>query len=273
MSPSRSISTQNELRQARSSVRFCYLCGQSVVAGEYDSALASVNKDHVPPKKIFSASDRVNPLILNTHYSCNHGWSLADSLFGELFALYNEREFTEEKPPILETQEFSHKATGEQFDAITGVDIKQLLCRILRGFHAALYGEFLGKGTEISISLQFPSVSFEDGIIAEGLHPMHSEVAWKLYNSRLSNNCDRVEIYNSKCKYICVWDKLDNGMVCCLFSISIYEWEKMVDLRLVPESCCVGLLMPKTGIPDGAAVVNGIELPRPLIPIYNPFRD
>lgn len=260
------ISKPKDLKIIRSSIKFCYLCGE-------DLAGSDVNKDHIPPIKCFAPSDRLNPLILNTHKKCNSGWSIADNRLGEILSSFNGRQFSEDKPAQIKAVKMIDRTTGEEFGAITGVDLKQVVRRIVKGFHAALYRQLLPVNTVNSISLQFPSSSVKGLSDWEGLHPMHGAVVHRLYVDRVMNRCDSVSIYNDKCRYICSWDRLDNGVSCCLFAISLYEWEQMVDPRLGPKACCVGLYSPPGGRPKGAAISSPFVLPPYDGVRLNPFDD
>jgi hypothetical protein len=78
-----SLSTQQQLRAAQD-LPFCYLCGVDFKRGDH------TNRDHVPPKSVFSLLDR-QPLILRTHRNCNQLHSLKDEKIGQLIALKQGR--------------------------------------------------------------------------------------------------------------------------------------------------------------------------------------
>lgn len=261
------LSKQQDLRRVRQEIVFCYLCGNSL------DECSEVDADHVPPKGAFAKNDRINPLILNTCVSCNHEWSIADSLLGEIFTSFNGRKFCERNRPKLKIHRIKNASSGHAFDAVIGINMKSVVYRMLHGFHAALYHEYLPEKTPNDVSLQFPAYDITSGQILDGIHPLHAPVAEKLRLERLSHNVDSISIYRNKCQYICVWDKLDNGTTCCLFALEIYDWSKMADKTLAPNACCVGMYMPQNGRPKNCAKASGLLLPSRPLQTLNPFND
>jgi hypothetical protein len=71
------IKTHKEMEQLRK-LPFFYFCGRN-----FNDA-NDITRDHVPPKAVFLSSDRKNPLILPSHYSCNQKESWADEVIGQL---------------------------------------------------------------------------------------------------------------------------------------------------------------------------------------------
>lgn len=258
------IATAKDRQVAKSKIKFCYLCGRLLSANE-------TNRDHVPPQSAFAEPDRVDPLILRTHIECNQSWSVADESMGDLFSGLTGRELSHNSR--LRLVKIPNPVTGEEYSVITGIDLKQIVQRCIRAFHAILYSEYLPVNTLNSISMQFPSISSHpDGDSNwESLHPMHPMVSRRLWIENRSNNCDMVTAYNGKCEYLCNWDKLDNGISCCLFALRIHEWEKLADSRLVPECCTVGIYVPPKGRPPTAARSRCLEAAIKPKDYLNPF--
>jgi hypothetical protein len=78
------LRTQQAVRPAQD-LAFCYLCGQRF------SGRRSQNRDHVPPSAIFLKPDRNFPLVLPTHYACNHDRHLDDQTIGQLVGILHEQ--------------------------------------------------------------------------------------------------------------------------------------------------------------------------------------
>lgn len=78
------LRTQQAVRPAQDPA-FCYLCGQRFQDGEHK------NRDHVPPSAIILEPDRNFPLILPTHYACNHDRHLEDQTIGQLVGILHEQ--------------------------------------------------------------------------------------------------------------------------------------------------------------------------------------
>jgi len=261
------LTAQADLQRVRESIDFCYFCGKSL------SEVDETDRDHVVPKNMFAKADRINPLILDSCRRCNHGWRVADSLLGEIFARHNDRKFDDRNKPKLTVQRFRRKSDGHEFDTVSGVNLRSIVQRLVRGFHAALYCEYLPENTMNDISIQFPAFDIESQEILEGLHPIHLPVASRLRVDRLAKSVDSIDVYNGKCQYICSWDRMDNGVSCCIFALRLYEWEKMADRLLAPNACCVGLYAPPSGRPKGAARSSGLISPIRSCPTLSPFED
>eukprot|EP01025_Chloroclados_australasicus_P043921 TRINITY_DN4715_c0_g2_i1.p1 TRINITY_DN4715_c0_g2~~TRINITY_DN4715_c0_g2_i1.p1 ORF type:complete len:136 (+),score=3.10 TRINITY_DN4715_c0_g2_i1:3-410(+) len=93
---------------------------------------------------------------------------------------------------------------------------------------------FLPRADGMDISPPFlkATVGNDGDVNFEGTHPIHPDVSKKLYTQRLMNRYDGIWTYNQKCKYMCVWDRIDDGRSCCLFSLSLHAWEE-IDLYVL----------------------------------------
>ena len=155
------LRTQQAVRPAQK-LAFCYLCGLRFQPGDQK------NRDHVQPSAIFLEADRDFPLILPTHYLCNHDRHVEDQTIGQLVGiLHNEAP----DPEHLWMQLMAGMAAdGQPFVAAGGFDLRAIITRWVFGFHAALYGEFL-KERSLALSPADRSPGQTSAGRREGRHP------------------------------------------------------------------------------------------------------
>src|SRR5438093_1112647 len=126
------LDSQRAIRSAQG-LPFCYLCGKPLADPR--------NDDHVPPSSIFLTADRNFPLTLPTHVKCNSDRSAEDQVIGQLIGLLHGKspKVTHNKLKV-KVGEFED---GTPVMAVEGLDLRAIIRRWIRGFHAALYQEFL----------------------------------------------------------------------------------------------------------------------------------
>ena len=109
------------------------------------------------PSAIFLEPDRNFPLILPTHYLCNHDRHLEDQTIGPLVGILHNQA---PDPEHLRMQLMAGiAADGQPFVAAGGFDLRAIIRRWVFGFHAALYGEFLNAGQQF---MTFPPLAEGD---------------------------------------------------------------------------------------------------------------
>ncbi|TET34332.1 MAG: hypothetical protein E3J72_14320 [Planctomycetota bacterium] len=227
------IISQDDCKKARS-IPFCYLCGKPLSSG------GETNRDHIPPRKIFRDEDRNWPLILKTHTSCNEKQSEDDEVIGQIVALC----WGKSVPPRRQKFKVNiRRYKGNLMPGISGVPIQGIIWRWVRGFHAALYREFLpATWPGGNIFTPFPRSDNTDPDINRALF---SKV---LIENRRNRTLDRIITQNGKCIYECAWATVDDGRTICVFGLRLYDWEKMGPQADGPRGC-VGLysaVTPKT---------------------------
>jgi hypothetical protein len=244
------LTTQKELRRIQD-LGFCYLCG---TPWERD---AMTNRDHIPPRRLFAETDRTPPLILRTHVRCNNGHSLYDEQIGQLVSLLWKK--SPGPPDVSSLRVSMHTAAGmATFGAIEWLNVRFIIARWLKGFHAALYGEFL-PSVNGAIHEPFPGGDTlgED----TNLHVSHPVFVREIKKNRVAGKLDSIVIYNGKCRYECSWSHLDDGRPMCLWALDLYGWLRLGDTNNFPARSCVGWYEATNGIPDGAARATKLELP------------
>jgi hypothetical protein len=240
------LRTQQAVRPARE-LAFCYLCGLPFQDGDQK------NRDHVPPSAIFLEADRNFPLILPTHYLCNHDRHLEDQTIGQLVGILHNQA---PDPEHLRMQLMAGIAVdGQPFVAAGGFDLRAIIRRWVFGFHAALYGEFLNVGQQF---MTFPPLAEGDKDTGQ-FQPVHAivpEIVRVLRFNRGLGKVDRVVTRNGKCVYECVWIESDApGVWFCAYALDLYGWVHLGDVDRFGRRGCVGMYVRA----DGTAQPQGTK--------------
>ena len=239
---------------------FCYWCGNNFAPND------QTNRDHVPPRNGFENTDRTPPLILKTHQGCNSTHSTTDELIGQLVALQQNYVTPEPKNRKLRMEIYP----GQEFGAVTNVNVIEAIWRYIRGFHAALYHQplFLGRKT---ITTPFTPGRIVDGeLVLEGANQeQHFKIVRAIKNQRAADNVDRIISNNGKVRYECVWAyaadwselESDQRVItprhACFFALDIYDWKSLGDVGVVPARGCAGAYFTSDGqAPSEASILN-----------------
>ncbi len=266
------LTTQQDLRKAQK-LPFCYLCGVAFQPGEKPT------RDHLPPSSLFAKEDRNCPLILPAHETCNAREHISDELLGELVGTlrgaavgHRQRRLDGE---VLEM-------SGRTVTFCQGFNVHQFLRRCIRGFHAALYGQWLPENTghaahpsihcvELDGETGRPSNDFNAMLMRDAGLTQQALLTSIFKKNRFVNNTDQVVTRNGKCIYECVWSHLDDGTPICIFGLKIYEWQRCGEVLGYPNRGCVGMYEPKAGRPPNATRETRLDFPFPNKEPLDPF--
>jgi hypothetical protein len=249
------IKTDKDLRSVRN-LSFCYLCGEEFQQNDI------VTKDHVPPKAVFLSQDRTRPLILPTHERCNQEQSITDEIVGQLISALNNK-YPDRKNMRVKISIHRDSAYQVPFLFLEGIDMRIVLIRWLRAFHAALYKEYLPTNTPNVLEDPLPRGRKENGKVKFDKIGEHLPLfVQTIKKNRKAGRIDRIECFNGKCIYECTWETTDDGRWSCFFALKIYDWENLGD-KLLPKRGCVGWYMPSSGKPKNASegVTRLLEIP------------
>lgn len=260
------IKTNKELKRIQK-LPFCYLCGRKFSNDDKRT------RDHVPPKAVFLSSDRKNPLILPAHYDCNQKESWADEIVGQLIHSLHGI-YPEDKKTRVKIGVYEHPESKRPVTALENLNLRGFIGRCVKAYHAALYGASLFQDTpnwfdppvlsgikkDNKVEIEKPSIHF----------PLFVEVIKK---NRKAGRIDRIECFNGKCIYDCVWEQMDNGDWACIFALNIYDWKKLSNPLIQKRRGCVGYYMPKSGLPPNATkgIVRNLEIPINNFDYLDPF--
>src|SRR5438128_598782 len=124
------MTTQKAMRDVRA-LPLCYLCTQPFTPTD------TIDDDHVPPTGLFANADRNFPLILPTHKKCNRERSADDQVVSQLVGLLHGRLHNRRHSKL---KLFAGQTdAGLPLAAVAGLDLRWIVRRWVRGFHAALY--------------------------------------------------------------------------------------------------------------------------------------
>lgn len=258
-----SLTSEKDLKAIKH-LSFCYLCGQALSSG------SKRNKDHIPPSGIFAKADREQPLILPTHTFCNGSRSQEDQTIGQLVGVLHGRRVNQTHNKLkINVGQF---VDGSRGAALEGFDLKEAIRRWVRGFHAALYGEYLSPDCSFATYTPLPeAIRQKDEVVFVPVPEVLPKLVEELKRNRAVGSLDRIFSRNGKCRYECVWDQADNGEWICIYCLDLYNWSDLGDTKYFPPRGCVGSYRREQGgIPSRAAtatrLVFAIDNPLPLVP-------
>lgn len=256
------IRTQQDLRLAQN-LPFCYLCGKAFNSRDI------VNRDHLPPSTLFDKEDRDPPLILPTHKSCNSHEHISDELLGQFFTYFRGKT---QKPRSRRLDIVDDLKTNKTFSLSQSFDLHHFIVRCLRGFHAALYWEWLPekmdnaihppiRGGKLDGATRRPTDKLQEMLVKDAGVSQHALLCGILKKNRVARNTDRVVTRNGKCTFECIWTHLDNGTPVSVFGIKIYEWQCFDQRFGYPSRGCVGIYSPPSGRPRNGTKSTALEFP------------
>jgi hypothetical protein len=251
------LTTQADFRKVQE-LPFCYICGQEF--GPKDEK----TRDHIPPKSIFKGADRLDPLCLPTHATCNNSYATDDEKIGQLVGVLHGR-YPKPQNVRIDVRPFKPSGANVPVGVLRGMNLPPLIGRWVRAFHAALYYEPLPSATDNFIHPPFPSGHMKDGRpVWDKILMQHPVFVATIKKNQLAGRTDRLSCYNNKCVYECVWEEI-NGVWACIFALNVYDWSKLGDQTGAPKRGCVGFYQPLKGKPlNGTSGVSQVlELPEP----------
>ncbi len=262
------IKTHKQLRQL-ARLNFCYKCGEDFKKEKEKT------RDHVPPKSIFLKKDRTRPLILSAHNDCNNDESWADEIMGELITFLNgihpPKNKLKVKLKLAENLENNQPVLVSE-----NINIRGFIWRCVKAFHAALYKEYLPQETRNWVDPPVPpGTKNNKGITFEKLPEQFRTFVKTIKQNRMAGKTDRIECFNGKCIYECVWEQMDGGEWSCIFALNIYDWKNLGDPTHQKRRGCVGFYMPDTGLPEVAStgIARTLEMPISNLEPLDPFGD
>lgn len=228
------IKSHRDLQQCRNP-GFCYLCGLPLDKG------AKINRDHVPPSTVFKPQDQAAPLILLTHESCNSAQSDYDEQIGQLVSLLHGTALAPKDVNKLKIAFHQIPGLPQPRVSIEGLNFRTIVFRWIKGFHAALYREYLPSvgGNFFAPLSSSNRITELDPITADQLLFIET-----LKRNRAAGTTDRIEIRNGACRFECFWSFDDSGkMPMCIWALDVYGWHGLGEVG-VPSRSCVGYYMP-----------------------------
>ena len=269
-----SLTTQQDFRKVQK-LPFCYLCGEQFKPDD------NTNKDHMPPSSLFLDEDRDVPLILPTHVECNASEQVSDELLAQLIKLIHGWPLKPGHRPLDLTVVWRG---GKPVTLSRGWNIHAFIRRCVRGFHAALYGQWLPsdtwnvfhpplRGAQLDAETGQPTDKVQAMLMTDAGLGQHALFAQVLKQNRVAKNTDKVVCRNGKCIYECIWSHSDSGQPICIFGLKIYDWQQFGDVAGYRRRGCVGIYGPTAGRPVPATRATDLEFPFSNSDDLDPFAD
>jgi hypothetical protein len=124
---------------------------------------------------------------------------------------------------------------------VGGIDLRDVIRRWVRGFHAALYREPLAAHREFQT---FPpwaeAQETERGFQLVQVPEIVPDLVAALKRNRAVGSLDRIVCRQGQCIYECVWIQADRGQWFCVYGIKIYDWTRLGDTAAFGSRGCVG---------------------------------
>lgn len=243
------LTTERTLK-AVSRLTFCYLCGKTLTSSD------ERDRDHVPPSGVFALADRNKPLILPTHRLCNGNRSQEDQTIGQLVGVLHGRRVNRKHNKLqIAVSQFKDGSRGA---ALSGFDVKEPIRRWVRGFHAALYGEYLCPTYSFATYPSLPEATSKGNkVVFVPIPEAFPKFVEEIKRNRAVRNLDRIVSRNNTCRYECVWARADNGEWICIFCLDLYNWTDLGDTRHFAPRGCVGCYRREHGgVPSHASTAT-----------------
>ena len=226
-----SLASARDLREARS-LPFCYFCGEGFAAGK------KATRDHVPPKGVFAVEHR-RPLILPAHSHCNKSHQGHDQHMAQVIGLRRENVPSNPQHRLLKVHLFERPGEGGRLAAIETIDIGAAVWGWVRGFHAALYREFLPRQNRRAVELPFPEVEqLENGeATAKPVREQRAVFVEIIKMNRAAGHVDQLISNAGTVRYECVWGEVVPGLWRCAFALDVYDWRDLGPPEMGQRGC------------------------------------
>jgi hypothetical protein len=155
------------------------------------------------------------------------------------------------------------------------LDFRAIIHRWIRGFHAALYSEYLPEDTPFSTCPPVPEAEpTANGPKIRSVMEAVPEFVKELKRNRATGTLDRIVCRNSKCRYECVWSQADNGTWMCIYGLDLYQWIDLGDTtNFEPRGCVGSYIRSGGGIPAVGTRTTRLEFPVANRACLDPFAD
>lgn len=257
------LDTQKAVREVRD-LPFCYLCGRPFGPDE------KTNPDHIPPTGLFAIEDRDFPLILPTHRSCNASQSPYDQVVAQLVGMIHGRE---DAPQHLKLKLLvGHRQDGSLAVAAADLQLRNIIRRWVRAFHAALYREPLPDTREFSTCPPLPEADPASRAYL-AVPSVFAEFVNELKRNRATSTLDKIVCRNGMCRYECVWSQADHGAWMCIYGLNVYDWINLGDTSVEARGCVGSYIRPEGGTPRGATCTTRLVFTVANRERLNPFGE
>ena len=194
-------------------------------------------------------------LILSTHPDCNGAYAPQDQQIGQLVGMLHRRRF-----PAGQRKLAIHEIGGDDGEIralLSGTPLPAIIRRWVRGFHAALYREYLPEREDSFITI--PPLTAAVGSAPRPQPQIAPRLTSVLRQARRLRKIDTIQIRNGTCRYQCVWAPWSGSEWGCVYQLDLYNWSDLGDPRL-PSTRCMGFYRAVgSNPPSGAATMESLD--------------
>src|SRR4029453_17501897 len=138
--------------------------------------------------------------------------------------------------------------------AVAEMDVREAIRRWIRGFHAALYREYLPSDSHFATYPPLPEGKrVGDEVRFLSVPEVVPKFVEELHRNRVLGNLDRILCRNRRCRYECVWCQADNGRWICVYGLDLFNWKNLGDQSQKPRGCVGCYQRQSGGVPINAA--------------------
>lgn len=244
-------------------IHFCCVCGKEF--SEQDKK----TRQHIPPRSIFAQSDRDVPLVLPAHELCNMAQSMDDEVIGQIVSTLHGK-FPSNAARRFAIDSLSVQGKEHEMIAIEEHRFNQIIFAWVKGFHAALYGEYVAETIATICAPMLQGASGNSSPVERKRIQTNRVLFTDVFKQqRHIGRTDTLRCCNGKCEYRCTWLRLDDGRTFCLFALRLYNWENFSDIGDEMQRGCIGWYLAP--MPIGAAAGTRLEIPAANLRVLDPF--
>ncbi|MGD0947846.1 MAG: hypothetical protein ABSA52_10475 [Candidatus Binatia bacterium] len=164
---------------------------------------------------------------------------------------------------------------GSLLGVLTNANLREIIRRWVRGFHAALYGEYLPANATFATYPPLPEgKKVESQVTFVAIPDAFPEFVKELKRNRAASNLDRIVCRNGKCRYECVWSQANDGRWICIYCLDLYNWIDLGDPRNASARGCVGCYRRMAGgVPNAASTGTRLVFKFKNASPFDPFAE
>jgi hypothetical protein len=234
---------------------FCYWCGTRFTEVEE----LRNEPDHLPPKASFDSSDRNFPLKVACHRKCNIERSVADKKSAQVIGGLRGEFPNSTRDIAIKVAPYQFPNQPTPTGVLLNTNWHEEIWRWIRGFHAALYRDFLPADSPHRVYTPFPSGYMREGIpvLVDDTLCDQAMLSTSVKHNRDLDNFDQILCNNGKLQYICVWAKDDASIEWhCEFALQLYDWKRIGDPNYPHRGCVGRYSLSNGGMPIDASVAT-----------------
>jgi hypothetical protein len=166
---------------------------------------------------------------------------MTDTKSGQLIGATRGK-YPNDKDIALNVAPWQFQSDEQPIGVLSDFNLQAEVWRWVRGFHAAVYGQYLpGDGKHRTYPpIPVGEMTNDGPRINEDHLPVQAAVVAQLKLNATLGQLDEIRCNNGKLHYKCLWaPPFDRGQWECWFALKVYEWHTAGDPRF-PRRACIG---------------------------------